>query len=360
MTRSREGSVYRAADGRRWIARLRYTDAAGRRREMKRVCGSHAAAKATIVAMRETIHAPTETRKSFSDLIAFYRATYVHAARYVAGQKISGFRQNLATVNYYLASAASFFADKYLDQITYAALEDYRAHLFASVTRTGGPRSIADVNQHLRKLRRVLNVAIEQGWLATNPFSRGRTLIATAGERERTRVITRTEETRLLEQCTGRRKHLRDLIVFAIETAARRGEIEQVRWRAVDLDRRIITLEQSTTKTLRSRSVPISARLAATLRRMRSERLLHPTAFVFGRSDHKRAWRSAVKAAGLGDLRFHDLRHTAITRMLEAGISPPLVMRISGHTQHKTFMRYVNPSDDSIAAIANVLDAAAG
>jgi integrase len=53
------------------------------------------------------------------------------------------------------------------------------------------------------------------------------------------------------------------------------------------------------------------------------------------------------------------LRHTAITRMLEKNISPPLVMKISGHTQSKTFLRYVNQSESSIFDIAMKLDMAA-
>ena len=54
----------------------------------------------------------------------------------------------------------------------------------------------------------------------------------------------------------------------------------------------------------------------------------------------------------------HDLRHTAITRMLEKGISPPLVMKISGHSQQKTFLRYVNQTESSIYDIAMKLDRA--
>jgi integrase len=80
---------------------------------------------------------------------------------------------------------------------------------------------------------------------------------------------------------------------------------------------------------------------------------------IFGPVDWKRSFNAACKAAGLDDVHFHDLRHTAITRMLEKGISPPLVMKISGHTQQRTFMRYVNQSESSIYDIAMKLDMAA-
>jgi integrase len=84
-----------------------------------------------------------------------------------------------------------------------------------------------------------------------------------------------------------------------------------------------------------------------------------PSGLVFGTSDFKKAFLGACADAGLDDVHFHDLRHTAITRMLERGISPPLVMKISGHSQMKTFMRYVNQTEASILDIAQQLDRAA-
>ena len=83
------------------------------------------------------------------------------------------------------------------------------------------------------------------------------------------------------------------------------------------------------------------------------------SAFVFGGSDFKKGFNAAASEAGLDDVHFHDLRHTAITRMLEKGISPPLVMKISGHTQQRTFLRYVNQSESSVYEIALKLDKAA-
>jgi hypothetical protein len=85
-----------------------------------------------------------------------------------------------------------------------------------------------------------------------------------------------------------------------------------VKWSAVNFDRRFITIESANTKTLQRSMF--------------------------------RGWPERSH--------FHDLRHTAITRMLEKGISPPLVMKISGHTQHKTFLRYVNQSENSVYEIA--------
>jgi integrase len=105
--------------------------------------------------------------------------------------------------------------------------------------------------------------------------------------------------------------------------------------------------------------VPITDRLAESLDYLWQYSRKRQSDLVFGGADFKRAFNSACSDAGLLDVRFHDLRHTAITRMLEAGISPPLVMKISGHTQQKTFLRYVNQSETSIFEIAQKLSRAA-
>jgi len=139
----------------------------------------------------------------------------------------------------------------------------------------------------------------------------------------------------------------------------RRGEIFSLRWSAVNLTGRVITIAATNTKTLRPRMVPISDRLRRVLADLRANSL-RPASPVFRRVDFKKSFAAAAGKAGLADLHFHDLRHTAITRMLEKGIPPPLVMKISGHTQIKTFLRYVNQSEASILEIAKLLDAADG
>ena len=178
-------------------------------------------------------------------------------------------------------------------------------------------------------------------------------------EVERTRIVSPVEEMRLLAACDKWRKHLKPIIIFAIETGCRRGEMRALTWFDIDLAGRVIRVNGTSTKTLKSRLVPITARLADTLAQLRHNVRPKDSAAVFGMADWKKAFNSAAADAGLSDLRFHDLRHTAITRMLEKGISPPLVMKISGHTQQRTFMRYVNQSESSIYEIAMRLDRAA-
>ena len=78
---------------------------------------------------------------------------------------------------------------------------------------------------------------------------------------------------------------------------------------------------------------------------------------VFGVTDFKKSFGAACAEAKIHDLRFHDLRRTAITRMVEVGLTPMEIMKVSGHTQWNTFARYVNPGDEAIQRIARVLTA---
>lgn len=79
---------------------------------------------------------------------------------------------------------------------------------------------------------------------------------------------------------------------------------------------------------------------------------------VFGiKNTIKRAWKSACRLADIEDLHFHDLRHTAVTRLVATGLPSAEIMRISGHKQAKTFLRYVNPKADSLRRAASMLSA---
>lgn len=359
MKRSFEGSVFKSKERKGWIARLRYTDQDGVKREKKRVCLTHAIAQAKIKQLRREIEADSSDRKTFRQLDEFFRKKYVHEARFVGGKKISGFRQKLVAVEHYMDAALSFFGNRYLDSITYSDLQRYKEEIVNLRTIHGRARSVSDTNLFLKRLRRLFNIALEQGWLTVNPFARGESLIKESFEVERTRILSRDEELRLLNECKGKRAHLRPVLIFAIETACRKNEILSLRWSSVDMNRRCIRIESQNTKTLKSRLVPITDRVVEQLEVLWTNSVRRPNALVFTTGDFKHAFLSACERAGFDDVHFHDLRHTAITRMLEKGISPPLVMKISGHTQQKTFLRYVNQSEDSVYEIAMILNRAA-
>ena len=113
-----------------------------------------------------------------------------------------------------------------------------------------------------------------------------------------------------------------------------------------------------TTKTMRSRNIGMSERMVNELRNLWDVSTQDYEALVFGITDTvKTAFASACKEAGIESFRFHDCRHTAITRMIQAGVAPMQVMKISGHTQMTTFARYVNTDDDAVRKTAQAIDA---
>src|SRR4030095_14502100 len=90
-----------------------------------------------------------------------------------------------------------------------------------------------------------------------------------ADERRRERTLSRMEESRLFALCVGRRAHFRVILVCALDTGMRRGEMFSLRWGSVDFSGRAIHIEALNTKTLRSRTVPMTERLHAELLALR-------------------------------------------------------------------------------------------
>lgn len=361
MKRSPLGSISRSPDGTAWIARLQYRDSSGRLRGFKRRCRTHAEARETLKVLRETVSNSLAGRSStYRDLDTLYRRDYLHKARIVDGIKISGYRQPLESIRPYLDRALEHFGDRLLSSITYADLESYKRKVAALPTKHGRRRSASDVMHHLSFLRRLFNVAVQHDLIIESPFKRGSNLISRAAETERTRILSRDEETRLLEACNrpGRRK-LKQIIIIAIETGLRRGELNSLRWNDVNLDQAVLTVQSTASKTLRSRIVPLSNRALNVFRELKNERITRIDQHIFGHADRKKSFAAACRDAGITGLRFHDLRHTAITRWLEAGVSPTLAMKASGHSQFRTFLRYVNPDTDIIRDFAARLNQAA-
>jgi len=271
---------------------------------------------------------------------------------------VSGFKQDPKIIEGYLDYAKKYFGDVWVDEITFADLLDYKKHLLDTPTKhkyNPKRRSIADVNQNLRRLRRLLNVAVEQGWINVNPFLRGKGLIADSHEKERTTVLSVEEEERLIAACSGVRAHILPIVIFAIDTAARKGEIEAVKWFDLNFEARWIRVKNKTRNVETTRLVPMPSRLNKVLAELR-QNSAKPNSLVFNVGDFKRAWAGAAAAAGLAGLHFHDLRHTGITRWLEKGISIADAMKASGHTQIKTFMRYVNQHESTMTAFADRMD----
>ena len=138
----------------------------------------------------------------------------------------------------------------------------------------------------------------------------------------------------------------------------RQGEIFSLRWRDVDLEERLLNIQAFHTKTMKERQVAITTRLAIELERLKASAPDDRDGLVFGILDNvKRSFTAARSKAELKDLRFHDLRHTAATRLVGAHIPLSEVGRVLGHTQANTTYRYVNANVETAKRAAAALDA---
>ena len=175
-------------------------------------------------------------------------------AEYHEGRKMVGLR-SVKSARTFLAVLKEQFSMRLIRSITHSDVEKFQRERLKTQTVRGEKRTIATVNRELELLRAMLNFAKREGWLIRTPFETGSPLISKADEVHRDRLLSSTEEVRLLAACTGRRTHLRPLIVAALDTACRRGEMLQLVWSDVDLTNRTIRIRATTTKTQRGRAV---------------------------------------------------------------------------------------------------------
>lgn len=163
----------------------------------------------------------------------------------------------------------------------------------------------------------------------------------------RDRVINHEEEAALLEvlRPAGRLNPvMHDLVVLALETAMRRGELLALRWEHVDLLRRVAFLP--ITKNGKSRLVPLSSRAVKTLQAMqRTSGVIFP----INAAAMEANWARARRRANLPGIRFHDLRHTAATRISAKLPNVIELAAVTGHTSLQMLKRYYHPQAEALA-----------
>jgi integrase len=138
----------------------------------------------------------------------------------------------------------------------------------------------------------------------------------------------------------------------------RRGEIISLKWRDVDFEHGLISIQAFNTKTMKERQVSMTARLSRELEVLWEQSPKDEWQRVFGIVNNvKRSFSTARNAAGLPDVRFHDLRHTHATRLVGAHIPLSEVGRVLGHTQPSTTYRYVNANVETARRASAALDA---
>jgi integrase len=223
---------------------------------------------------------------------------------------------------FHLRFLLPYFAEALVLRVTKSSAEEFRRER----QRQNPALKDASVNRDLSVLRHLLYWAVDEQLIPANPLAR---LKMARERRTRRQVLSVAEEQLLLPAA---KDHLRGMILAALDTGMRRGEITSQRWEDIDFSRQLLFVTRSKTPEGESREIPLSHRLLEhLLGRRRSQGI------VFSYHDQpvkliRRSWLTALKSAGLRHIRFHDLRHTFNTRLMEAGVLQEVRMALMGHS----------------------------
>jgi integrase len=239
--------------------------------------------------------------------------------------------------------------DYLLADVTPDRLAEVRQRLLSEKVRGGKSRSPSTVVRYMAALSHVFTVGVkEYGWMDSNPMMR---VTKPKEPKGRIRFLDDDERERLLEACENEKEpFLYPIVIVAISTGMRLGEITGLTWDDVDLNDGRITLHE--TKNGERRVVPLT-RLALEVMKKHAKVRSLETKLVFPVRrrdgwkswDIRTAWNRTVKAAELEDFRFHDLRHTSASYLAMNGATPPEIAAVLGHRTLQMVQRYSHLSE---------------
>ena len=286
------------------------------------------------------------------------------------------------------------FGSMPLAAIRTADIEDWQADLRKPRLINGvvRPPSPATVNRAVEDLRRMLNWAVSREYMPATPFRKGGVAVIKLDREDnrRNRRISPDEEERLIAAAPPR---LRALIILAIDAGVRRREMLAIRGKNADLDRNEITLRAQTTKSGKTRTLPISTqRLRAVIDWFRADEsgkvrpgdsplirnrfgkkvgsfrttwettVLRAYGHVPTKGQPTRDWKTnsltpeARKVFNGIDLHWHDLRHEYASRLAERGVPITKIQYLLGHASVVTTERYIHHTLAELAKAAAVLE----
>ena len=326
----------------RWY--LDYWDATGKR--VQKVVPKAQTAEEAILALNSAVSISLQRelgirrkpdRISFADYAKIYLENYAKINKRSWNTDVS-----------YLKSMDRSFGSLYLDEIGPLEIEKYKA-----LRRKDGVTK-STTNRCLAVLRKMLTLAAEWGYLEKDAVPKIKFFPEKDNLKER--FLTDDEEQRLLASASPT---LRSIIIIAVNTGMRLGEILGLRWEQVDFASRRIRVER--TKSGKIRFIEINTPLLQELTRLKSLDGRSPYVFlsdVTGKplTTVKTAFKGACRRAkkdpddkddpGIVGLRFHDLRHTFASRLNASGSDPKVIMELMGHGSLKMTERYIHTSHD--------------
>ena len=267
-----------------------------------------------------------------------------------------------------------FGAETIIGNIRYVDLETYRNHLRDKLTRKNTIRTDASVNREISCLHHLLSKGAEWELMESNPFKKGKSLL-TKENNKRLRFLTHEEIQKLLAVAP---QHLKEVIICAVNTGMRRGELLSLKWEQV----RNGFIYLQNTKTDEPRQIPINDTLGELFKEIKKRNPAGRYVFTYQNGkksevkqvgnlkvlkfndepmlETKHSFETAVKKAGIEHCRFHDLRHTFASHLLMNGASLKDVQELLGHKTIEMTLRYGHLSQPHKMKAVNLLNGLTG
>jgi len=213
----------------------------------------------------------------------------------------------------------------------------------------------ATANCLLSTLKHMFTKAVEWDMVEEEVLKRIRKVKFLEDNNKRLRYLSKEECQDLINACD---KHLRPIVVTALNTGMRKSEILNLRWDNVDLKHGFILLDR--TKNGERREIPINDTLRTTLdgliRHLDTPYVFYDPATGKPYQDIKRSFNSALRRAGIRDFHFHDLRHTFASHLVMAGVDLTTVKELLGHKTLTMTLRYAHLAPAHKMQAVKVLD----
>ncbi|MBZ0145035.1 MAG: site-specific integrase [Rhodocyclaceae bacterium] len=316
--------------------------------------------------MREGRHFGKAKRHTFKELADAYEAAET--------KNLRSFSDRKKHLKYW---REAFGADL-LSDITVARIKKEKERLLNETTRyttrvTGdvaidsrrvmGKRSGPTVNRYLATLSACFRYAVKvEEWMERNPCER---VVREDENPGRVRFLSQEELPRLLDACRPN-PDLYLAVLLSLTTGGRQSEIMFLRWPQIDFNRRVITLNQGTTKNQDARSLPLVGEAFALMqerakvRSLKDDRVFPPVSEKAEGRNLRESWERALKAAAITDFRWHDLRHTAASYLAMSGVSLVEIAKILGHRTLAMVARYSHLDPSHVVAVGDKLAARLG
>jgi len=246
------------------------------------------------------------------------------------------------------------------------------------------------VNRNLTALRSIFTKAYTSGLTQSNPLKAVKNIKEL--DDKRTRHLSQIEEAKLFKELRNRNQrivdnrkhanerrkqrnsnlfpeldeqlfadHLEPMVIIAIKTGIRKGELLSLDWNDIDLNGKIITVRAANAKSSKIRHIPLSANCCSCIERWKKQQA-EPKGLVFKNSkgkrftDIKKSWNKLLDDAGITNFRFHDLRHHFASKLVMEAVPLNTVREFLGHGDISTTLRYAHLAKDHKSQLIQLID----